>query len=100
MVGRSQNGEHEDRLLIRGKPSREEDTDELVDALDSDEEEPAEEVLTRFSDTSTQEEELVSPLARTGHRTPGEAACGNSPGRVGRRWRTSPGVMWRLAAWW
>jgi RNA polymerase primary sigma factor len=74
MVGRSQNGEHEDRLFIKGKPSREEDTDELADAPDSDEEEPAEEVLTRFSDTSTQEEELVSPLARTGHRTPGEAA--------------------------
>jgi RNA polymerase primary sigma factor len=74
MVGRSQNGEHEDRLVIRGKPSREEDTDELADTLDSDEEEPAEEVLTRFSDTSTQEEELISPLARTGHRPPGEAA--------------------------
>jgi RNA polymerase primary sigma factor len=74
MVGRSQNGEDPNRVSLRGKPSRQGADDEFVDASDSDEEEPMEEVLPHFSETDTHEEELVPPLARPGHRTPGEAA--------------------------
>ena len=74
MVGRSQNGEDPDRVFLRAKPSREGVDDEFVDASDSDDEEPVEEVLPHFSEPDTHEEELVPPLARTGHRTPGEAA--------------------------
>jgi RNA polymerase primary sigma factor len=74
MIGRSQNGEDPDRVLLRGKPLRQRVDDEFVDASDSDEEEPVEEVFPHFSEADTHEEELVPPLARTGHRTPGEAA--------------------------
>jgi len=74
MISRSQNGEDPDRVALRGKPSRQGVDDEFLDVSDSDEEEPVEEVFPHFSETDTHEEEVVPPLARTGHRTPGEAA--------------------------
>jgi RNA polymerase primary sigma factor len=74
MVGRSQNGEDPDRVFLRAKPSREGVDDEFVDASDSDEEEPVEDAFPHFAESETHEEEIVPPLARTGHRTPGEAA--------------------------
>jgi len=73
MTGRPQNGEDLNHLLLRGKLSRRDDSEEFPDASD-DEEEPVERVLPRFSEISSHEEELASPLPRTGHRAPGEAA--------------------------
>jgi RNA polymerase primary sigma factor len=74
MTGRSPNGEEPDRLSPKGRVARQEGADDTVETLDSDEEESVEEVLPGFPGISTHEEEIVSPLARTGHRAPGEAA--------------------------
>src|SRR3990172_8380331 len=74
MNGRPQNGEDTNRLLLSAKVSRRKGEEERVDELEADEEEPVVEILPRFSEAASQEEEVVPSLTRSGRPAPGEAA--------------------------
>jgi RNA polymerase primary sigma factor len=72
MIGRPNNGDNLKRLFLRDKTSQQEGEDEFIDA--SDEEETLEDILPHLPEDDAHEEEPIPSLARTGHRTPGEAA--------------------------